>query len=58
MKIYADALRPGDVVRVRRAPRRIARVERRDGWAWPVATEGIRASPFLDEPGGCNGNTP
>jgi hypothetical protein len=35
--IYAEDLRPGDVVDYDGHPHHVARVDRRDGWAWPVA---------------------
>jgi hypothetical protein len=38
--IHADQLRPGDVVVYEGSLRRITEVERRDGWAWPVAADG------------------
>ena len=38
--IRADELRPGDVVVYGGDRHRIARVDRRDGWAWPVAADG------------------
>ena len=37
--ICADELKPGDVVAYDGCNRRIIRVDRRDGWAWPVATD-------------------
>ena len=35
--IYADDLRPGDVVDYHGELHRITHIERCDGWAWPVA---------------------
>jgi hypothetical protein len=35
--IYADDLQPGDVVDYDGHPHHVAHVDRRDGWAWPVA---------------------
>ncbi len=37
--IRTDELRAGDVVAYDGCNRRIARVDRLDGWAWPVATD-------------------
>jgi hypothetical protein len=38
-KIYADELRPGDVVAHGGQARRITRVDRHAGWAWPIAVD-------------------
>ena len=35
--IRADEIRPGDVVVYDGRPHRIARVDRRPGWAWSIA---------------------
>ena len=35
--IHAHDLRPGDVVHCGRECHRVTHVDRRDGWAWPVA---------------------
>ncbi len=35
--IYADELRPGDVVEYAGLPHRVTHIDRRNGWAWPVA---------------------
>jgi hypothetical protein len=48
MRIYADELRPGDVVAYDGYDRRITRVDRRDGWAWPVAADGTGWAIALD----------
>jgi hypothetical protein len=40
MKIYAEQVRPGDVVAYDGHSRRISHVDRRDGWAWPIASDG------------------
>jgi hypothetical protein len=48
MKIYADDLRPGDVVVYGGRHRRITRVDRRAGWAWPVAADGTGWAIALD----------
>jgi hypothetical protein len=39
MTIHADDLQPGDVVVYDGYVRRVTRVSRRDGWAWPVASD-------------------
>jgi hypothetical protein len=39
-RIYADELRPGDVVAYGGHEHRIVKVEYRDGWAWPIAADG------------------
>ena len=38
--IHAHELQPGDVLVHDGCDRRITRVDRRDGWAWPVAADG------------------
>ena len=35
--IYADRLQPGDVVDDHGQPHQVTHVDRRDGWAWPIA---------------------
>ena len=35
--IHADDLQPGDVVDYHGHPHQVTHVDRRDGWAWPVA---------------------
>ena len=35
--IYADDLRPGDVVDYHGRAHQITRIDRRDGWSWPIA---------------------
>lgn len=40
MTINADEIQVGDVVLYDGCPHRIARIERQDGWAWPVASDG------------------
>jgi hypothetical protein len=35
--IHADELQTGDVVEYLGTPHRVAHVDRRAGWAWPVA---------------------
>jgi hypothetical protein len=47
-KIYADELRPGDVVADDGHTRRITQVDRRDGWAWPIAVDGSGWAIALD----------
>jgi hypothetical protein len=37
--IPADELRPGDVIVIDGHAHHIVRVDRHDGWAWPVATD-------------------
>ena len=37
--IHADQLQPGDVVVYGGHRRQITHVERRRGWAWPIATD-------------------
>jgi hypothetical protein len=48
IKIYADELRPGDVVAYGGRDRRITSVDRRNGWAWPVAADGTGWAIALD----------
>jgi hypothetical protein len=40
IRIYADEIRPGDVITYSGQPHRITRVDRGAGWAWPVACDG------------------
>lgn len=37
--VHADELQPGDVVVYDGQHHQIARVDRRDGWAWPIAAD-------------------
>jgi hypothetical protein len=37
--IHADELRPGDVVAYDGHHHQIVHIDRRDGWAWPIATD-------------------
>ena len=48
MTIHADELKVGDVVVYGGHPHRIARIERHDGWAWPVAVDGTGWGFALD----------
>jgi hypothetical protein len=38
--IHADDLEPGDVIRYDGCVHTITHVDRRDGWAWPIAADG------------------
>jgi hypothetical protein len=40
MTIHADELKVGDVVVYGGCTHRIARIERQDGWAFPIAVDG------------------
>jgi hypothetical protein len=46
--IPADEVRPGDVVVYGGHERRITRVDRRDGWAWPIAADETGWAMALD----------
>jgi hypothetical protein len=46
--IQADELQPGDVVVYHGCTRQITRVDRRDGWAWPVAADDTGWAIALD----------
>jgi hypothetical protein len=46
--IHAHELRPGDVVEYGGRCHKITRVERRDGWAWPVAADDTGWAIALD----------
>jgi hypothetical protein len=46
--IAADELQPGDVVIHGGHRRRITRVDRRDGWAWPIAADDTGWAIALD----------
>ena len=46
--VHADELQPGDVVVYGGHHRQIARVDRRDGWAWPVAADDTGWAIALD----------
>ncbi len=48
MAIHADELQPGDVIGYRGEAHRVIRVDRRDGWAWPIATDGTGWAIALD----------
>jgi hypothetical protein len=37
--MHADEVRPGDVIECHGELHHIVRVERRDGWAWPIACD-------------------
>ena len=39
MAIHADELRPGDLVEYHGEEHRVSRVDRRAGWAWPIAAD-------------------
>jgi hypothetical protein len=38
--IHADELQPGDILEYDGRRHRATHVDRRDGWAWPVAFDG------------------
>jgi hypothetical protein len=40
LRIFADELRPGDVVTYDGHAHLITHVERSDGWTWPIAADG------------------
>ena len=46
--IHADELRPGDVVVYNGHNHQITRVDRRAGWAWPIAGDGTGWPMALD----------
>ena len=46
--IHADELQPGDVVLYGGSHHRITRVDRKEGWAWPVAVDGTGWALALD----------
>jgi hypothetical protein len=37
--VHADELQPGDIVVYDGHAHQIARVDRREGWAWPIAAD-------------------
>ena len=37
MKIPADEIKPGDIIEYHGTAHRVSHVDRRAGWAWPVA---------------------
>ena len=47
--IHADEIQPGDVVVYGGYERRITRVDRRDGWAWPIAADDHGWAVALDD---------
>jgi hypothetical protein len=49
LTIHADELQPGDVLVYDGYERRIIRVDRRDGWAWPIATDDSGWAVALDD---------
>jgi hypothetical protein len=46
--IHADHLQPGDVLEWGGRNRTITAVDRRDGWAWPIAVDGTGWAIALD----------
>ena len=48
IRVHADEIRPGDVIRYRGRSHRITRVIRRAGWAWPIAADGSGWAIALD----------
>ena len=48
--IHAVEIEPGDVLAYDGNERRITRVDRRDGWAWPIATDDSGWAVALDHP--------
>ena len=46
--IYADEIRPGDIVVYAGHDRRITHVDRRAGWAWPIAADDTGWAMALD----------
>jgi hypothetical protein len=46
--IHADELQPGDVVVYDGHNHKITRVDRRDGWAWPIAADDTGWAIALD----------
>jgi hypothetical protein len=46
--IHADELQPGDVVTYDGHDHQITRVDRRDGWAWPIAADDTGWAIALD----------
>jgi hypothetical protein len=47
ISIFADEIRPGDVIHLGRA-RRITSVRHEPGWAWPIAADGTGWGIALD----------
>ncbi len=47
--IPADEIQPGDVLMCDGCERRIICVDRRDGWAWPIAIDGSGWAVALDD---------
>ena len=46
--IHADELQPGDTVVWNGRYHTITHVDRRDGWAWPIAVDGTGSTIALD----------
>jgi hypothetical protein len=46
--IHADELRPGDVVEYDGRRHAVCRVDRRPGWAWPIAVDDTGWAMALD----------
>jgi hypothetical protein len=46
--VHADEIQPGDVLVYDGYERRITRVDHRDGWAWPIATDDSGWAVALD----------
>ncbi len=49
MTIHADEIQRGDVLLYDGCERRIVCVDRRDGWAWPIAIDGSGWAVALDD---------
>jgi hypothetical protein len=48
MRVHADEIRPGDVIRYHGRTHRIADVIRHPGWAWAIAADGKGWAIALD----------
>jgi hypothetical protein len=48
IEVYADEIRPGDVIKHQGCARRITNVVRHSGWAFPVAVDGTGWAIALD----------
>ena len=49
MRVHADEIRPGDVIRYQGHRHRIAGVSRRPGWAWSIAIDADGWAIALDD---------
>jgi hypothetical protein len=50
IRIHANEIRPGDMIRYDGRSHRVAGVTRRPGWSWSIAVDGHGWAIALDDP--------